>query len=100
METRKVTVKCDDGSLVDLVVPTDLPTEERAEELRTAYSKYVSTVEAGACWKAACHALVPEAEAATVAEAMSFMGSEVDERTELPGGLVHLFSKGYWAHGY
>lgn len=89
---------------ITLVVPASVPSADRAEILRRLYSEHVRPLPFGpkkeTHWKGPCAAEVPAAIADDVSEAMTFMGSIVDDRRELPGGLVRLYSEGYWAHGF
>lgn len=76
------------------------PTAKRADELRELFQKHVKALESEFGWKGAVEAVVPEAIAADVAEAMSFVGALVDEEDELDDGTVRIYSAGYWAHGF
>ncbi len=93
----QIQVKADDGTLVNIEVPLNLPSEERAEELRELYTKHVKHNEGH--WKGPCWAVVPTELADDVAEAMNFMGSIVDARNEFVGSVL-LSSRGYSAHGF
>ena len=128
METRTVTARATNGTLVKLVIPTDIPTNERAEELRALYKAHVQHPDGGH-WKGEALAIVPAGIADDVAEAMDFHGSVVDMRSTLmpeaeaimereglrfsnlslsdniknwkvPKGHVWIYSRGYWAHGF
>jgi hypothetical protein len=89
---------------ITIVAPSTIPTADRGEVLRRLYSEYVKPLPFGpkkeTHWKGPCAAEVPAALADDVAEAMRFMGSIVDDRRDLPGGRVRLYSEGYWAHGF
>lgn len=85
---------------VTLVVPADVPSNARCDVLVALYSEHVKPLTAGGHWKGPCFAEVASDIAADVAEAMLHMGSIVDDRQELAGGLVRLYSEGYWAHGF
>lgn len=89
---------------ITLVVPASVPSADRGEILRRLYSEHVRPLPFGpkkeTHWKGPCAAEVPAAIANDVSEAMTFMGSIVDDRRELPGGFVRLYSEGYWAHGF
>lgn len=98
--TKTLTVTASDGSTLKIVVPTDLPDNDRADYLRGLYNAHVKPLNSGDSWKDACFAVVPAGVASDVAEAMDFHGSIVDARSALHGGLVYLFSEGYWAHGF
>lgn len=82
---------------VTIIVPSNIPSNDRAEVLRELYSKHVKHNTGN--WKGPCWALVPEEVADDVADAMNFMGSIVDDRNAIPGQVL-LSSKGYWAHGF
>jgi len=104
-ETKTVTATATDGTRLELVVPTDLPGNERAGYLRTLYKEHVRHPKTPANptgnWKGRADAIVPAELAADVAEAMEFVGSIVDFRgTSADGKRVALISKGYWAHGF
>jgi hypothetical protein len=79
-----------------IVVPATVPTAERSEILQQLYKEHVRPLPFGpkqeTHWKGPC--------VADVAAAMDFMGSIVDDRRDLPNGLVRLYSEGYWAHGF
>lgn len=87
-----------------IVVPATVPTAERSEILQQLYKEHVKPLPFGpkqeTHWKGPCVAEVPAAIASDVAAAMDFMGSIVDDRRDLPNGLVRLYSEGYWAHGF
>lgn len=102
-ETKTVQVEAvgenGETSVIDLVVPVELPTQERAEYLRKLYNDHVKHPDGH--WKGRAIArLVPPELADDVAEAMDFFGSIVDERRSAYAGTVTLFSRGYWAHGF
>lgn len=89
---------------ITLVVPASIPSTDRSDTLRKLYSEHVKPLPFGPKkemhWKGPCAAEVPAAIANDVADAMNFMGSLVDDQRALPGGLVRLYSEGYWAHGF
>ena len=89
---------------ITLVVPSEVPADDRAEVMRRLYKEHVKPLPFGPKrelhWKGPCAAEVPAAIASDVADAMNFMGSIVDDRRDLPGGIVRLYSDGYWAHGF
>ena len=119
MKTKTVMMLAEDGTEVEVVVPDldSLPTQERADYLRKLYATWVVN---DGHWKGVNAAVVPLRLADDVAEAMEFMGATVDYRAACepfegvyPGwvvadgveleqgpGMVKLYSKGYWAHGY
>jgi hypothetical protein len=108
-ETQTVQATATDGTVIDLVIPADVPLNptaeelaalnERAEYLRGLYTKHVEHPDGH--WKGQATAYVPEELADDVAEAMDFVGSIVDERhPRNPDGHVTLYSRGYWAHGF
>ena len=80
--------------------PYPTTTSARADYLLKLYSDYVRTVTPGNSWKASCAAVVPTALVGDVRDAMTFMGSYVDNETEIAPGVVTLYSRGYWAHGF
>ena len=96
---RKITAHADDGTCVEIVVPTNIPSNDRAEVLRALYREHVKPDQQGE-WKGPCRALVPAMIADDVADAMDFFGSIVDARQGRAGAMVELFSRGYWAHGF
>jgi hypothetical protein len=96
--TKKIEVTATDGTKVSVVVPTNLPSNDRAEILRKLYSDYVRELNPELGWKGPCQAIVPADMASLVAEAMNFMGSVVDKRETLPSGYVKLNSRGYYHH--
>ena len=102
--TNDVVISEPGKSAITLVVPVTVPSNDRGEVLRRLYSEYVKPLPFGPKneihWKGPCAAEVPAARANDVADAMIFMGSIVDDRRDLPGGLVRLYSEGYWAHGF
>ena len=98
-QTKKATVNATDGTPITLVVPTNLPTQERADELLALYHNNVKPADPKSL-RGPTSALVPTPLADDVAEAMAFVGDIVDQRTDLPDGQVHLYSKGYLAHGF
>ena len=89
---------------ITIIVPTELPSAQRGETLQQLYKEHVTPLPFGpkkeTHWKGPCAAEVPAAIASDVAAAMNYMGSIVDDRRDLPNGLVRLFSEGYWAHGF
>lgn len=95
---RRVVARAETGEPVALVVPADVPSNERADELRRLYEQHVRHREGH--WKGFAEAVVPKALAGDVAEAMNFMGSIVDGEEPEDGGNVRLWSRGYWAHGF
>ena len=97
-ETKTVKATATDGTVLDIVVPVDLPDQERAEYLRKLYNEHVTHPDGH--WKGQAIARVPTTLADDVAEAMDFVGSVVDKRREVVAGTVTLFSRGYWAHGF
>lgn len=108
MNTKTLTVTASDGSSLNIVVPTNIPSNDRAEVLRALYNLHVKPCKPGDSWKAACRAIVPTVLAADVADAMDFHGSVVDLRTDYAmdckvmelRGMTSLYSDGYWAHGF
>jgi len=96
-ETKTVTATADNGTQVSLVVPTSLPSNERAQFLRNLYNEHVQHPDGH--WKGVAIAQVPPELADDVAEAMDFMGSIVDQRDD-DDDIVTLSSRGYWAHGF
>ncbi len=102
--TNDVVIAVPGREPITLVVPTTVPTVERSEILQQLYKEHVKPLPFGpkkeTHWKGPCVAEVPANIAGAVAEAMNFMGSIVDDRRDLPSGLVRLFSEGYWAHGF
>lgn len=126
METRTVTVQAENGESINIKIPVDIPSNERAEELRKLYNDHVQ--HPGGHWKGEALAIVPPEIADDVAEAMDFHGSIVDLRSTLhaerdvileeqglthsflsvgtikkwpvPKGHVWIYSEGYWAHGF
>lgn len=90
---------------ITIIVPADLPSNERAEYLRTLYKEHVrhpeTPINPEGHWKGRAEAIVSSEIADDVAEAMEFVGSIIDFRGESPDGeRVALVSKGYWAHGF
>lgn len=89
---------------ITMVVPASVPGPDRSELLRRLYREHVRPLPFGpkkeTHWKGPCAAEVPTEIADDVAEAMSFMGSIVDDQRDLPSGRVRLYSEGYWAHGF
>ena len=89
---------------ITIIVPAELPSAQRGETLQQLYNEHVKPLPFGpkkeTHWKGPCAAEVPAAIASDVAAAMNYMGSIVDDRRDLPNGLVRLFSEGYWAHGF
>lgn len=82
---------------ITIIVPSNTPSNDRAEVLREMYNKHVKHNDGH--WKGPCWAVVPTEIADDVAEAMNFMGSIVDARNEFVGSVL-LSSRGYWAHGF
>ena len=98
-DTEIVQATATDGTVLDIVVPVDLPDQERAVYLRKLYSEHVEHPDGN--WKGRAIArLVPADLADDVAEAMDFVGSIVDTRRPAYAGTVTLFSTGYWAHDF
>ena len=115
MDTTTVTMKAEDGTLHKVTVPTHVPTNERADYLRSLVSKHM--VSPGH-WKGPAAAVVPAELADDMAEAMEFIGALIDFREpsngirwmvtdghkiahlECPKGTVRLYSRGYWANGF
>lgn len=98
-ETKTVQVTSEEGTVIDLVVPTELPDQDRAVYLRKLYNEHVKHPDGH--WKGRAIArLVPADLADDVAEAMDFVGSIVDQRRPAYAGTVTLFSTGYWAHDF
>jgi hypothetical protein len=89
---------------ITIIVPAEVPSAARGETLQQLYKEHVKPLPFGpkkeTHWKGPCAAEVPAALASDVAEAMHYMGSIIDDRRDLPGGLVRLYSEGYWAHGF
>ena len=102
--TNDIVIAVPDKQPITLVVPATLPSVDRADMLRRLFSEHVKPLPFGpkkeTHWKGPCAAEVPATIADDVAEAMVFHGSIVDDRRDLPGGLVRLYSEGYWAHGF
>ena len=73
-------------------------TDQKAQQLRDAYDKFVSHPEGH--WKGSAIAVVNQEQEPLVREAMNFMGSLVDQEMILGDGQIALYSKGYWAHGF
>jgi len=116
-KTTTVTAAATDGTPVTLTVPAGpLPSVADAERLRALYREHVNHPTGH--WKGPAWAIVPEAVADDVAEAMDFHGSLVDHRESSGAGAVYgtritdggtyvmgagkvlLESHGYWAHGF
>lgn len=116
MSYQMVIMEADDGTLIEVNIPTEMPSNERADYLRALYNEHV--VHPSGHWKGRAAAVVPPELADDVADAMDFHGSVVDYRgtssgipwlvvdgkrsiqLTCPKGHVQLFSKGYWAHGF
>ena len=102
--TNDIVIEAPGKLPLTIVVPATVPTAERGEILQQLYKEHVRPLPFGpkqeTHWKGPCAAEVPAAIASDVAAAMDFMGSIVDDRRDLPNGLVRLFSEGYWAHGF
>jgi len=73
-------------------------TDQKAQQLRDAYDKFVSHPDGH--WKGSAIAVVNQDQKDLVREAMDFTGSLVDQELELSDGSVALYSKGYWEHGF
>lgn len=99
LKTPYATKTLDLGT-VKITMPADVPSPDRAAALTSLYHQHVKPTTPGSDWRTACAAEVPAAIVDDVAEAMEFMGSIVDDRRELTGGRVRLYSEGYWAHGF
>ncbi len=116
--SRVVSVQSEDGETIKLVVPTNLPSNARAEQLRAIYNEHVRHLDD---WKGRAVACVPAEIADDVCEAMNFMGSLVDVKRvcvdnvpfrlgykgngtpvdiEKKVGLILIWSRGYRAHGF
>jgi len=95
--TMNLNVTAEDGTLLTLTVPTDLPSNDRATYLKGLWDEYVHEMDGH--WKGRVQAGVPNELADDVAEAMEFMGAIVDARVA-GSELTYLWSKGYWAHGF
>jgi hypothetical protein len=81
----------------------DLPTDERAQELRNIFQEYHEPLDEDAYtpWKGRVVAVVEPSDDESVKdvrEAMDFVGAIVDNEKELPDGSVKLFSRGYYHH--
>lgn len=102
--TNDVVIEMPAREPLTLVVPAIVPAPDRSAILQQLYKEHVRPLPFGpkkeTHWKGPCAAEVPVAIADDVAEAMDFMGSIVDDRRDLPGGNVRLYSEGYWAHGF
>jgi len=101
-KTRKVVVKAEDGTKVTLVVPVDLPSDERAEYLRELFGGKVPGVEVlfpKGDWKGPVEAKCDPAVVPDLMEAMRFFGAPVDA-FGVSGNDATLFSHGYYAHGF
>ena len=96
LQGQTITITVGDGLL--LTVPKNVPSNERASYLRALYDKHVSHPDDH--WKGRAVAKVNADIADDVAESMDFMGSIVDSRQTMKGGLIKLYSDGYWAHGF
>jgi hypothetical protein len=81
-----------------LAVRSDLPTQDRAEYLRGLVNEHLEHLDDH--WKGRVFATVTPELADDMAEAMDFIGALVDRRQTTVSGLVHLYSDGYWHHGF
>lgn len=99
MDTKSIGVVVAGGSKFEIVVPTSLPSDERADYLESLWRDHVKV---GQDWKGPAYANVPAEIADDVAEAMAFYGAIVDDRAPITDGTgrVALFSRGYRAHGF
>ncbi len=128
MDTTTVTMKATDGSEVKITIPTEVPSNERADYLLALYNEYVHAVGVTGHWKDEALGICLPELAADVAEAMDFMGALVDLRSDptpeveaflkaqgltetrvnvgtarnvaVPKGYSWIYSRGYWAHGF
>jgi hypothetical protein len=96
--TESKVVEAEDGTQFTLVYPIDCPDNKRADELRKLWSEHV--VPLTEHWKGPVEAVVKPSLVEDVSEAMDFMGAIVDKISETCDGMVKLYSKGYWAHGF
>ena len=83
---------------ISITVPTEIPSNKRAEELRKLYQDHVHPLDPTRP-KGPTSAQVPVAIADDVAEAMTFIGDIVDSRMDREG-MALLYSEGYYAHGF
>jgi hypothetical protein len=115
-KTKVVKALTTDGNEIDLVVPEDIPDEERAEWLRELVGLFHTPTQGH--WKGVAYAVVPDSVAFDMADAMNFIGSLVDGTYEgprrvnvaaegeeanvvfVPAGSTLIFSLGYWHHGF
>lgn len=95
--TKKVTAVTTSGDEVTLIVPTDTPSEKRAEHLQRVYKDHVRHPEGH--WKGKATAVVSPEDVGDVIDAMNFMGSIVDGAFQGDEGIV-VWSDGYTAHGF
>jgi hypothetical protein len=84
-------------------IEKQLPSQERAEELREIFSEYSQFLEEDiySPWKGKVICIVERSDDETVddvREAMNFIGAIVDSVEEQPDGSVKLFSGGYYHH--
>lgn len=102
--TNDVVIETAGQPPLTLVVPAIVPGPDRSTLLQQLYKEHVRPLPFGpkreVHWKGPCAAEVSATIADDVAQAMDFMGSIVDDRRDLPGGRVRLYSEGYWAHGF
>ncbi len=73
-------------------------TGRSSEELDALYKKHVKHPKGH--WKGPAVAYVKPELVPAVTEAMDYFGSIVDSERLLKSGLVKLYSRGYWAHGF
>lgn len=115
-KTKTVKALTTDGDEIDLVVPDDLPDEDRSEWLRELVEIFHTPTQGH--WKGVAYALVPDSVATDMTDAMDFVGSIVDASFEgprrvnvavegetanvvfVPDGSTLVFSLGYWHHGF
>lgn len=99
-ETFKLEI---DGKAVTVTVkPFELIKKKREplsdDELKSLYDEHVQHPDDH--WKGRAIAHVAPEIADDVTEAMNYYGSIVDSRRELKSGLIKLYSRGYWDHGF
>ena len=91
------------------IVPNDEGTFEHGRRCMTSvdpwdlhmgrlYKKFVKPD--GDHWKGPCTAIVHPLVQSDMERSMGYHGSIVDKRTIREDGMVVLWSKGYWAHGF
>ncbi len=85
-------------SNMKLVIPTSIPTADRADYLRALFDAYGRQLDGH--WKGRIEATVHVDLATDMADAMDFMGAIVDRKRTLTSGMVRISSRGYWAHGF